>query len=63
MEQLEMQVQLEHPGSKVPEVILDHRVQQGSLVSKVNKDQLAREVRLVMQDSQAQTDSQEMPEI
>lgn len=60
---METQVHLEHLGSKVPEVMLDHRVRQGSLASKVNKDQLAREVRLAMQDSQAQMDSQEMPEI
>lgn len=63
MEQLEMQEHLDHLGSKVPEVMLDHRVQQGSQVSKVNKGQLAREAQLVMQDSQAQMDSQEMLEI
>jgi len=58
-----MQAHLEHLGSKVPEVMLDHRVRQGSRVSKVNKGQLAKEAHWVMQDSQAQMDSQEILEI
>lgn len=58
-----MQAHLDQLGSKVPEVTLDLRVQQGSQVSKVNRGQLAREAQLVMQDSQAQMDSQEMLEM
>lgn len=58
-----MQAHLDHLGSRVPEVMLDHRARQGIQVSKVNKDQLAREARLVMQDNQGQMDSQELLEV